>query len=91
MKKTPLAKLIKMIDDYVLEHDNLTYRQLVSASFIQEKAKRLLEEEKIMLVDFHVSVMEKGLEEEASERKRGQWEKIVRETAIQYFKEAYNQ
>ncbi len=78
MKKTPLAKAYELIEEGCF------------GDLLKRKTE-LLEEERQNLIEFHVEVMKKGLD---NEKERG-WsdavEKNVRDTAETYLTENYEQ
>ena len=80
---------MKAIDKLIEKYKGMS-KTLQNALVIQnlEQLKAdLKKQHKKDLIEFHVAVMEKGLESEASEYKKSEWDRLVRHQAKQYYNE----
>lgn len=72
--KTPVQEIIEKVGDLLIGQIDLD---------------ELLEREKQSYIEFHVLTMEKGLEADASEYKKSEWDKIVRLQAEKVYKKRF--
>jgi hypothetical protein len=72
--------------EYLIEHLKETYHLTEETLYEFQKAKKIHEEQ---MIDFHVSVMKKGLIEEGDRQWTDCYSPKIKEVAEQYYNETY--